>query len=288
MLLCVVALNSAGIAARAAEPTNAQEAQKPRGFVLRHRGGTLPDVGRAKLNTRLNQRLVADELTYYGDRECGRKDSLGKLAVGIRVFVSDSRELYTFVVHYPPAREGDFVPLFGDICRVDEVKSNDPDKPSLATDEPGEIDCEVKFTTVSAKTIGCESVANSLAIPVSRFAARRHGEWHQHGYTIEVERIETVGGEKKCHLRIRTTNIVETANGPEGRAGPAFESVVRIGDRLEIPSLHRLDKNGKKEVLLPSEAFLVRDIVAADRARKIMGWISLQPQMDKWPARAPE
>lgn len=279
LVLHLFASTCTAIAADDKMITIAQQIEAPRVFVLQYGSNTLP-----RFHLWPNQRLVADDLKYSADRTCSGKDKMGKRSAYIRIFVADGKEEHPFEVKYPTAREGDFVPLFGTICRVGEVISDmaEPGEPARS-DDPDVDTTELQLTAVSPAAIGCASVANSLTIPFKGRAHRRGSNWRGHRYTIEVEQIEALATDKPCHLRILSAHIVGPR--PDGKRGVSndLRVALQIGDSFEVPTTYQINQNGQKEVLLPAEEFEVRDIVAPDPARKIMGWVVLQPKMPGWP-----
>jgi hypothetical protein len=193
-------------------------------------------------------------------------------------------------VKYPKAGEGTVLPLFGTICRMGVVIS-DWDEREPNSDEPYLDHTELKLTTVPPESVGVRSVENLLTIPLNGNATRRMKDWHNDKYRIKVHEIKTDSGHKACQLEIVAAQIEQPPQSfvPLDKVKwPVVYEIkvtVRVGDTFEVPARYRIGENGKKEVVLPAEEFEVTDIVLPDSARKIMGWISLHPKLENWPAR---
>jgi hypothetical protein len=260
-----------------------QKEEQSRVFILEYGSAvTRSRPNRLANHTRQNQRLVSDKLTYYADRACNPKDSMGKRSAVIRLFVTDSGEEHAFLVRYPEAREGDILPLFGAICRTGPVVSDQEE--FEGGDEPYADTTTLEMSTVPLKQLGCASVANRLAIPLNGGAIRRMKDRHDDIYYIKVEQIGAADPRETCQLGIRSWHIEQPDPNVRRPVVYDIKVTVRVGDGFEVPTRYRIAENGQKEVVLPAEEFKVTDIVLPDPARKIMGWVVLQPKMPGWPA----
>lgn len=280
--LFIVALTALIAAIDPSANINADDPQSPDQFLLRYPHGDECPV-------RPFRKLGTDGLKYFGDRICsGGGDASDNLTAHIRSFVSDSEERIRFRVTYPIAKEGDLIPIFGRVCQVGEVVSDQAGPGVEVLSETPNIDTTtLTMASVDIENLGCKPLKNGLAIPVGGNAIRYNLEkWTGmvHLYYIVPKSIETVDSVNTCQMLVSSADFVWTNSGFEARNHKSLKSTMRVGDRFETPRHFRTLRDGRTELLVDKEAFTIRDIVPPTPERKIKGWVTLQPLLPGWPA----
>ena len=233
-----------------------------------------------------------EEILYGGQYHCTTADANGKRRARLETVLRPLLGKARIEVIDMYAREGEVIPFFGRVCEVGEVAANSLQPDGLATeyhDNPGRLHLRVLTDEECVAKLGnpnsAQMVASSIVVLVGA-RLYRDEDFLDRGvddhlrfktlFRLRFPAIHVVNGCPICELQIDA--IDRKGYGPNP-GGAIQKQVVKIGvgDTFVVPG------NVKGMVPRKSETWRVKDIVVPDPKKRVIGWVSLDPDFDGWP-----